>query len=192
MKRYKIVDRKAPRYRRSKYRYNLINKDLWNKFKEETKTNISWNEYKKINEYINLEIKAEAIRSREGVLLPEQMGNLWLGLFKLKERPINENLARNTGVHSTYFSFETSGLQGKILWDFDRVRYKVKNYPYWGFIAHRDFKTEASHSFKEVPELYSRIIPIITMEEFYKRLKLENEPNTQGSNISSEDTEQIC
>lgn len=189
MKRYKIVDRKAPRFRRAKYRYNLVNQDLWREFIKSTGISISWDDFRKINECINLEIKQEAIDSREGVLLPEQMGNVWLGLFKLKERPLNEQYARNTGQHATYFSFETSGLQGKIVWDFDRVRYKVKNNEFWAFIGHRDFKTEASHKFKENPELYSRIVPIITLGEFYKSLKLENEFNNKRGSISDKSTE---
>lgn len=184
MKRYKIVDKKAPRYRRSKYRYNIINKDLHKRFVEETSIDIDWEFFKVINEYINTEIRDVTLNSRDGVILPKQMGNIWLGLFKMKERPLNEPYIRNTGNHATYFSFETSGLQGKICWDFDKVKYKVKNYPYWGFMAHRDFKTKASHNFLENPELYSRINAIIKKEEKLKQIKLENELNTKRDNIS--------
>jgi len=187
MKRYKIVDKKAPRFRRSKYRYNIINRDLHERFVKESGIDIEWELFKQINEYINIEIRDTILNSRDGVILPKQMGNIWLGLFKMKERPLNEPYMRNTGNHATYFSFETSGLQGKICWDFDNVKYKVKNYPYWGFIAHRDFKTKASHNFLENPELYSRINAITKREEILKQIKLENEFNTERDNISSKE-----
>lgn len=174
MQRYKIVDKKAPRFRRSKFRYNLVNKDLWKRFIDETGIDVSWDEFRDINASIGLEITNMAIEERDGVILPEQMGNIWLGLFKMATRPLNEQHMRTTGEHATFFSFETFGLQGKICWDFDNCRYKVKNYPYWGFVGHRDFKTKASHNFKENPELY-------------KRIKIEDESNTKRSNISSED-----
>jgi len=189
MKRYKIVDKKAPRFRRAKYRYNLLNRDLHEKFVEETGLDVDWKFFKKVNEYINLEIRDVALSSRSGVILPKQMGNVWLGLFKMKERPLNEPYIRNTGNHATYFSFETSGMQGKICWDFDKVKYRVKNYPFWGFIAHRDFKTKASKNFLENPELYSRINGIVKNQEYEKKLKLENESNTTGGNISNKEYE---
>lgn len=187
MKRYKIVDKKAPRFRRSKYRYNVINKDLHQRFVEETNIDIEWELFKEINKYINLEIRDTAIKSRNGVILPKQMGNIWLGLFKMKERPLNEPYIRNTGNHATYFSFETSGLQGKICWDFNNVKYKVRNYTYWGFVGHRDFKTMASHNFLENPELYTKINSIVKREEIFKKTKLENEFNNKRDNISDKE-----
>lgn len=186
MKMYKIVDKKAPRFRRSKYRYNIINKELHRKFVEQFDTDIDWATFKAIAEKINLEIREVALNNREGVILPEQMGNIWLGLFKSKERMINQPHMRTTGEHATYFSFETSGLQGKICWDFHNVKYKVKNYPYWGFVGHRNFKEKASDNFLEAPELYSRIPGIEKKEEYLKQIKLENESNPERSNISNQ------
>ncbi len=188
MKRYKIVDRKAPRFRRAKYRYNLINRHLHERFLKETNIDIEWDLFKSINEYINIEIRDVALNTREGIILPKQMGNIWLGLFKMKERALNEQYARNTGNHSTYFSFETSGMQGKICWDFDKVKYKVKNHPFWGFIAHRDFKTKASSNFLQNAEIYTRIPGIIKTEEYIKKLKLENESNVTRGNFSNKDS----
>ena len=190
MKLYKIVDRKAPRYRRAKHRYNLINKDLWAKFVTETGIKLSWEQFKEISQEINTEARNLALENREGVMLPEQMGHLWMGLFPAKERILNEPYARNTGNHATHFSFETFGMQGKIVWEFTRkVRYKVKNHQFWGFIAHRDFKTKASNNFKDNPELYRRINLMIRNTEYYKTLKLNDKLNAERSYLTSESSE---
>ncbi len=185
MQKYKIIDRKAPRFRRAKFRYNLVNKELHKRFVEEIGIEVSWADFRKINQYINEEIASVSLLERQGCLLPEQMGNIWLGLFKMKERPLNKSYAGSTGEHATYFSFETFGMQGKICWDFKNCRYSVPNYRYWAFIAHRDLKQKASRAFKENPELYARIN--IKAIEYAKIKKLEDESNTQRSDISGED-----
>lgn len=186
-----MVDRTAPRFRASKYRYNLINNELYEKFRE-THPNIviSWKDFKKINETINETYVEEILANREGAVLPEQMGRVWLGLFPAKERILNEPYVRETGEHATFFSFHSNGMQGKIVWDFSLVKYKVENRHFYGFSAHRSFKTAASKCFISNPELYSRIFSIVAASEAHKNLKNNRDERNRLNNTSGDNTGQ--
>lgn len=184
----KEPDRNAPRYRTTKWRYDIINKELHQKFIDANPdVKISWLEFKEINKQINLQIIKETSDNREGVLLPANNGRLWLGLFPPSRRTLLE-----TGEIA--FNFETSSMKGKICWDFDLNRYRLKNYDFYAFMAHRKFKQVACRSFRETPERYMRINGLIRKFEYHKKRRLEenelNEFNNQVCDQSDKDSSQ--
>lgn len=195
---FKEQDLNAPRFRLAKYRYNLITKELYDKFRwDHPMTKISWAEFRKINETINDTYFREILTNREGAILPGQMGRIWLGLFKPKIKPRAKYINRETGIRPIFFSFETGGLLGKIIWDFKLTRYKVKNHEFYGFAAHRDLKRMTSECFKNNPEFYSRRYGIIRREERLKNINKENleralsKLNDTSGDKSGEGTPQI-
>lgn len=187
MKVYKIIDPTEPRFRISKYRHIVINRTLWERYNEESEQKIDYETFKKIGEEISKEIVNIAISERDGVVLPERMGRIWLGLFKTKNPFSDKEVLRNHGLDVKRFSFETNGFQGKIVWDFNNIRYKFRDHEFYSFEAHRSFKTISSHNFKNNPELFVR--KDLSKSEKGKRQKLEqDELNRRGSNKSDQDT----
>lgn len=182
---YKLTDRTAPRFRQC--RFNLVSPKLYNKFlKENPNFYIDYKDFKFIISEINKEIINQVIENREGILLPKGLGRLWLGFFIPKRKVFSE-----TGLLK--YDFETGDLQGKILWDYKFTRYKIKSREFYGFHAHRDFKTLVSKAFKSTPERYSKIMSLTKNYEYLKRKKLEiNEYNRSydpSSDQPSEDSE---
>lgn len=174
---YKEPDRLGPRFRATGYRYNLINKELYQRFMmQDPNVNIDYDVFHYIGEQISLEIIEQVRANREGVILPKGMGRIWLGLFPPKRRTLSE-----TGLIE--HNFHSGNMKGKICWDYDFVKYKIENYEYYGFLAHRDFKKVASNAFKNNAELYIRINNLIRAYESRKKRKLEeNEQHNRLNN----------
>lgn len=154
MKRYKVTDKTLPRYRLSKYRYNIVNKELYEEFKKKNpEIPMEWKTFRDIAGAINEEYVQEVTTSREGAILPVQMGKLWCGMFTITRDP--KTFQVGPDLNSRYLQFgNIDDLQGKICWDFIHVAYKVKNYPFFSFMGHRDFKAKASKSFSGTPEIF--------------------------------------
>lgn len=185
MKRYKVIDKTLPRYRLSKYRHNIVSRELFDSFlKKYPDMNVDWVKFKTISGAINEEYVEEIVASREGAVLPAQMGKIWCGLFPLKkvERVVP------TDDHTKYMSFGLiNGTTGKVCWDFINIPYKVKNHHFYSFNGHRTLTNKASNAFRQTPEIfksgYSRA-------DKYKSLilkKQEHEQFLNGSNAETSD-----
>jgi hypothetical protein len=180
MKNYKICDKKAPRYRGSKYRYNLINENLWLQYKKAHKSDISFEEYKRIVTAISNKIIQLTVEERDGVLLPEHMGKTRLILYRPIEKIVNVDAARNYGIDANYLMFNTDGLQGKIEWSFRGVNYYTKNKKFFGFKGHRNFAVKASNAFKNNSERYVIIDIEATIRARQIKKLLKDELNNKG------------
>lgn len=191
MRTYRISDRKEPRFRVSKFRYTVLNRELYDKFKQQNPNiKIDYITFKEIVITINQEIVNFVIDNKEGVFLPANMGRIHLGLYPPKERPSNAEVIQNEGIQATHFNFDSNGFVGKIIWLSGDTQYKTENTKFYGFIGHRDFKTRASQGFRNNPELYIRPATMIKAHEHYKRINNErNKINSQSSDQPSEDTE---
>lgn len=190
MREYNKVDRKAPRFRLSKYRYIALNRELFENFKiKYPEIQLDYLKFKELIISINEEFVNIAMEERDGVILPCGMGKISLELFPPKVRPDNESIIGNQGIPATHFNFQSGGFVGKILWTFNDILYRTSNVKYYGFIGHRTFKNKASNAFRNEPEKYCRIATIIRAHEYYKRKKNErNEVNSKSGDKSGEDT----
>lgn len=192
MKSYKIPDRKAPRFRRTRFRYNLVNQDLFDQFKKENpKIDMDWKQFKIINQTIAESIIDITETEREGVNLPEQIGRVNLGLYPSKRNQEEQEYRRKVGGYRVFHGFDTFGLQGKIVWSFNMTKYRVKNHRFFTFVGHRTFKQRASLAFRTNPELYVAISKVDKRTESIKKYKQQeyesagNGPDSQTSDQSS-------
>lgn len=188
MKYYKKVDKKMPRFRYSKYRYNLVNKDLYDKFIQETGIKVSWTRFKELIGIISDEIAQGVISERDGILLPKSMGKIWMGLFPLNKKSVAYLKAHaTTDLYHNFFKTE----DGKVVWDFYNVKYKVDNRQYYAFKPYRDFKTLAHLAFLDNPDRYKRRDKNAIIKERRKNHKaIENEYISEGGDQPGENSEQ--
>lgn len=186
---YKIVDKKAPRFRKTEFETRLVVKDLHKEFVEKTGIQISLEEFKALYEE-NMEVIKHFIETeRNGVLLPEQMGNMILSFFKMKRPAYNyiEGMATGNGPQDHLFhSYE---LQGKIVWSYRDLKYKPREFHYYGFVGCRDLKQRASKAFINTPELFRKYV-YTKIENAKKRLINRYECYYQGGYQSTEGVEQ--
>lgn len=167
MRNYIHVDKKEPRFRVSKYRFQSINREMFAEF-EQKHPNIKMDylTFKDIIMAINQEIVNLVIDNRDGVFLPKGMGRLYLGLYPFK---VAKKIEENGKIKKVLLDFQIGNSQGKIMWSWSNVKYRTDNLNYFSFIGHRDFKTRASHAFINNPERYVRDIKSIRKEEILKR-----------------------
>lgn len=184
---YKTVDRTAPRFRRTKYQTRLSVIELHKEYVKNTGSEIDLDSFKKLYNTMMDTILDLAVTERNGVMLPKQMGNIHLALFKMKRKMFNYVLGMTEGRGSIVPKFSTNSLQGKIFWDYKKVKYKLKNFMFYGFVATREFKRRASQAFIDTPEIFPKLLYQDKRIERRKAKRLEeNEYNNQGSNQSAE------
>lgn len=169
MKEYIPIDRKEPRFRLSKYRYIVLNRDLFDRFKKENPNlKMDYIVFKDIIGAISERYVDLAIQERDGIYLPAGMGKIQLCMFKVGERQENSYLSKQIGKRITHFDLHSDSMVGKIIWCMDGVKYKTDNTRYYAFFGHRTFKNKASHAFRTVPEFYAREYKMIRKYEFRK------------------------
>jgi hypothetical protein len=192
VRRYKQADKKAPRFRLSKYRYTPLNRELFEKFKEaHSNIKMDYLTFKDVILNINQEYVNFALKERDGIFLPSGLGRLYLCMFPPIKQHIEKEKIKDAGYQR--FNFDSSGFVGKISWKHADARYKVDNIRFYAFVAHRDFKKRASIGFRDNPEKYVVEVSMLRVYEKYKLKEIERvKINGEVSNQPSENTEQGC
>lgn len=187
---HRIVDRKAPRFRKTGFETRLSIIQLHKEYEEKIGKPIDKALFEAIYKESMAVIRHFAVTERNGVLLPEQMGNIHLMFFKPSRKVYSQQIGYLTGNAPLTNPWDENYLQGKICWDYRGVKYKLKDYILFSFTGTRELKTMASTSFKTIPEVFPRITA--KHEERYKtRQQRIDEQNNQGSDKSTESTDQI-
>lgn len=118
-----------------KGRHNFTSKELWRKYKKESKDNITWKEFKQIVLTSNVEIKNWILKDPSGFKFPGNIGTISVNAFKpTRNRPIN-------GQKLQYHNLHTHGTVFKIKL-FYNVRKDRDRSGCWGFDAERKLKRE--------------------------------------------------
>jgi hypothetical protein len=192
MHKYKIVDVKAPRFRKTKYETRLVVTQLHKEFTEQTGIQIDMRTFRKMyNENMSV-IREFVVAERNGIVLPEQMGNIHLAFFKRKRPMYNFVEGMRTGMGPVEHFWESDNLQGKICWDYKDLKYKPKHYYLYGFTGCRELKKMATNAFTNTPQIFKTCIYTnverrkIKQLEYYERYYKGSIEPAKGSEQSSE------
>jgi len=155
MKEFKKPNVKAPRFRPDVC--NVLNKEFFEKFKKK------YPKYKDVDESLlkmivrkfNNAVYQTVIDKRDGVLLPEQMGWLFIGTCEQsKKKNIDFAKSNKYGVTVTNKNWETDGKLAKIFFTSYALKHKMRNREFWSFVACRDFKRKVSKAYPENWNMY--------------------------------------
>jgi len=170
LKEYKAPDLKAPRYRPKSL--NLLNADAFKKFLEkypEYKGH-DYEEFKEIINTFNEKLWKTAIEHRDGVELPESLGNVFIGTcWKKKRKNIDFNKSALYGKIITNQNHETDGKLAKIFYTNYNNKYRFTNRVMWMFKGCRDFKRELGAVYPQDWKKYREIDPNLKINKLYKR-----------------------
>jgi len=149
-KNFKKPDLKAPRYREK--RLSLLNKTLFNEFKEKYPKygSIDNEKLKKIIKLYNKNLWNGVIKHRDGVELPDSLGYLFIGTCspaKYNKTNINYAKSSESGKLLQNNNWETDGNIGKIFYTNSSAKYKFKNRELWKFEACREFKRSVASEY---------------------------------------------
>lgn len=183
LQKIKIRDRKAPRFRWSRGRYIVLNRELFQNYKAAVEKPIEdYNLFKDIIEDFNEEIKNSVISNRDGFKLPAMMGVMGICSYKTKTRPpVDWAASEESGLKLREYNLHTGGLSCKIVYSVYKAKYKFRNWALWRFEGNRDFKTRVSSAFIEDYTYYKR------MDNKSQVSKMFNDNYIKGRKIGLDD-----
>lgn len=167
---YKKPDLNAPRYRPNCL--NLLNRETFKKFLEKY-PEYKDRDYKEFEENIstfNETLWKTVIEHRDGVELPESLGNIFIGTcWKKKRQNIDFNKSAKYGKVITNHNLATDGKLAKIFYTNYNNKYRFTNRVMWMFKGTRDFKRELGAVYPQEWKKYREIDPNLKINKLYKR-----------------------
>lgn len=177
-KTFKKPDLNAPRYRPKKL--NLTNFDFYERFiKEHPKySSLTVNEFKDIIKVFNGKIWETAIKERDGVQLPEQLGYIFIGSCPRKKSNVDFNKSSNYGVVLQNQNWESDDYLAKIFYTNFETKYRFKNHELWGFKGVRDFTRMVGQTYPKEWKKYVQVDNLMKISKLfrlqtYKQMKIE-------------------
>ena len=172
---YKGPDVKAPRYRPTSH--NLLSRELYSKFLEKypEHKHHDFEEFKKNISIFNETIWKTALEHRDGVDLPEGLGNIFIGTcWTKKKKNVDFHKSAVHGMIITNQNYETDGKLGKIFYTNYNNKYRFANRVMWMFKGCRDFKRTMGKIYPQEWKKYIHIDPNQKINKLYKKTVLRD------------------
>lgn len=150
---YSTPNRKGTRVR--KKTTSIMNRKMFSKFLKEYPEykGMTISEFNKIVKQFNNDIVDAVIDNRDGVVLPERLGELTILTFPSPKRKIIDFGESNKAGELRYHgNWETDNKIGKIV--YHKASQSVTNGRFLGLIPSRDFKKRMSSAFKRFWQRY--------------------------------------
>jgi hypothetical protein len=167
---FKKPDLKAPRYRSTNL--NLMNRDTFKRFVEKYPEyqGYDYDYFKKIVNTFNEELWNTAIEHRDGIELPENLGNVFIGTcWKPKRKNIACGKSQKYGKTLTHQNHETDGRLAKIFYTNYKNKYRFTNRVMWMFTGCRDFKRKVAEVYPNDWKKYIQVDPNSRINNLYRR-----------------------
>lgn len=166
----KAPDRKAPRFRQTTI--GLLNKDVLSSFREKYSqfSHYPDDQLKKIIETFNGFLWQAAIDNRDGVELPEGLGNVFIGSCKspVKVENLNHDKSQKHNMRVINRNLATDGNLAKIFYTNSSTKYRFRFRNLWKFKGARQFTNATSCAYKQD---WPKYIVIEDYEKISNRLR---------------------
>jgi len=182
-----IKQENKPRFRQSAVA--LLNLDVFSKFLEKHPEHSSYTmeQFKTIVETYNGMLQQGVMDNRDGIELPEGLGNMFIGSCKPTIRPnVDAGKSAKIGQKVMNRNLATDGYVCKIFYSNYESKFKFQHRDLWKFKGVRQFTRTVSKVYREdwpkyiVIEEYMKIASLIRKQkknEKIERLKATNVPN---------------
>lgn len=174
MKTYKRPDLNAPRYRSKKL--NFTNLDFLDKFVKENPKydSLTMDKFKEVISVFNGRLWETVVDERDGIELPEQLGNLFIGSCPRKKRHnTNYKLSNELGSLVQCQNWESDNYVAKILYTNYETKYRFKNNEMWSFTGIRDFKRTVAKTYPENWKKYILLDNMIKVSRVFRKQKVQ-------------------
>jgi hypothetical protein len=175
VKTYKRPDLNAPRYRSKKL--NFTNLEFYDRFiKENPKyDSVTMDKFKEVITVFNGKLWETAVKERDGIELPEQLGNLFIGSCPRKKRHnTNYKLSNELGSLVQCQNWESDNYVAKILYTNYETKYRFKNNEMWSFTGIRDFKRTVAKTYPENWKKYILLDNMIKVSRVFRKQKVQD------------------
>ena len=169
---YNTPDRKAPRFRSR--RTGLLNIPLHKAFikKYPKYKDLDLKTFRKIVRTFNIELYNGVIDNRDGVMLPEGLGFIFMGTCPASKK-INVDPVKSMklGRVVRYQNWDSDNKLWKIFYTNHNSRYPLQNKQVWAFVPVRHFKSAASKAYKENWQKYIVVDPLKKISSFFTKIR---------------------
>lgn len=151
---YKKPNRKGSRLRKKSS--VVMDRTMLKKFKEQHPeyASLTLPEFNAIVKQFNENIIEEVLKNRDGVSLPERLGEIVIWSFPKPKRKIPDfGKSNELGELRYHGNWDTDNKIGKIVYRNKGYR-AIKTSRFWGFIPARRFKQQMSTAFKKFWQRY--------------------------------------
>lgn len=151
-------NRKGKRFRKSAF--IIMNRSMLFEFKKmySEHSDISLKEFNHVVKSFSNEVIDSVIENRDGVILPEKIGQLLIVAFpRPNKKIIDFGKSNKTGVKHYHSNWDTDNKIAKIIYHNKVNNYGNRNSKFWGFLPSRNFKLEVSSKFKKYWQKYIQI-----------------------------------
>jgi hypothetical protein len=146
---FKKPNLNAPRFRETKY--NVLSKKLFVEFRQKYKEHkdLTYEQFKHIITAFNNNLYKGVIDNRNGIELPEGLGYIFIGTCPPGKKPnIDYKKSIEYGVVTNHRNWDSNNNLMKIFYTNAKVKYHFQNKQLWAFDGVRDFKRNASKTYK--------------------------------------------
>lgn len=175
MQNFRKPDLNAPRYHIPKTK--LITKKYVKDFKEKYPeySELKQSDIKNIVKVFNGKLWQSVIENRDGIELPENLGNVFIGACqKAAKENIDYGKSIKYGVRVTHKNWDTDGYISKIFYSNYQSRYRLRDRSLWGFVANRYFKRAVTKEFKANWKNYIAIDKNFTVSKLFMSHSLKH------------------
>jgi hypothetical protein len=146
-----------------------MNKEFFESFKKKHPKykHMDDKDLRKIIKRFNQILYQTVIDTRDGVLLPEQVGWIFIGTCQYSKNNIDYYKSNKYGVEVTNKNWETDGKLAKIFFSNYAPKHKMKNREFWGFTACREFKRAVAKAYTENWNIYLQVLPKARIDKLY-------------------------
>ena len=172
MKQFNKPNLNAPRFRAKKE--IILTKELYKEFLEKHSEykNLSYEAFKEIILTYNKNLYEGVIENRNGVMLPEGLGYLFIGTCPPgKKKNIDFEKSTKYGVIASHKNWDSDNNLMKIFLTNSKLRYHIPNRQLWAFDAVREFKRSASQAYKEEWAKYVKVDSFRKIASLFKQTR---------------------
>ena len=171
---YKKPDLNAPRYRPKKL--NLTNVDFYNKFIEDNPkyASLTLEQFKNIIKTFNGYIWNTAVKERDGIELPEQLGYIFIGSCPRKKSNVDFKKSEHFGVVLQNQNWESDQYIAKIFYTNYETKYRFKNHELWGFKGLRDFTRTVGATYPKEWKKYLVVDNLMKVSRIFRKEKFKD------------------
>lgn len=172
----RFADLKGPRFNIRKFRRKIVSKELYRQWKK-SNPGITLAQFTRIWKLIAKEMQEVIVEESDGILLPNGIGEMYLGYVKLKRIGTDYKTSKEHNVLVNYENFHSYGKTGKIIFR-ACTKYKLSTCSLWNFRAITPFKEKVTKAFNEQPEIYKNS----------RQKQYHGHPNNRTSDLSANES----
>jgi len=159
----------AKRFSITKYKHNIVSKELYNEWKIKNNRTETFSEFKNYWKLIAEEMIKGITTERDGIRI-SSIADFYIGFVLSKKKPVDYQKSKEFGKRIYHENWHSDGKIAKLIFGTKNRRYTIRRPELWGFIACRNLKDAITEAVNKNSELFKDSLE----KQFKKQIFDEN------------------